>query len=458
VPPTVTIASGQANTSFSFTTGKTVSGWVILTATLGAASKTAVITISSGSVSTTTRLAISCDQVSLVGGGNDKCQITLDPPSTSDSTEVQVTSSNAKLKVPAIVGARVGQGRLEFEVAADAKASVETAVLEARIGSTAAQASIAMEPASAPQITAPVEVSGKPGSPVQFAVTASEGDMVASGLPRGATFAAGAFEWTPAENDLGVYQIQFAATASSGTVTKTLTLTVDSGSPVIARLENGAGKSATSGCSSGSVATLRGRWLTEGALPVSDWAGASTELGGTRVAVNGEYVAVLYASADRVDLQCPSAAAGTQLSIAVETASGRSNEIGSIVEANAPGLYTVDGSGEAQALAVRSGSSDLAAIPNDRTSGKPAMAGDSITFAATGIDCTAGSETGLTVQIGMDVVAVKAVAPLTGHAGLCAVEMVVPPSAIGDAVPVRLHVPGADSNPVSISVVDRPRP
>jgi uncharacterized protein (TIGR03437 family) len=79
---------------------------------------------------------------------------------------------------------------------------------------------------------------------------------------------------------------------------KTTKLYVDSGLPVVTHLENGAGSSAPAGCSPGSVAALRGRSLFAGTEPASDSSGASGDLGGTRVLVNGVYTAVLYASAD----------------------------------------------------------------------------------------------------------------------------------------------------------------
>ncbi|HUB82477.1 MAG TPA: putative Ig domain-containing protein [Bryobacteraceae bacterium] len=399
---------------------------------------------------------VSCAQPSITAGHRTVCRIQLDRPAESESAQVFITSSSANLKAPSAVAARAGVDHLAFEISADAAASFETANLEVRIGSEAAHASIAIEPAGIPELRVPAELAGTPGVPIHFTVTAAGGaDMsirlAATGLPRGAVFDTdtGIFDWTPAKADLGAYGVSFTASNSSGAVaSKAVSLLVGSGVPVVSTL---------AGCSPGAVAEVRGNWLFNGAIPMADPSGSGDELGGTRVSVNGEYAPVLYASADRVGILCPAVAAGTSLSVAVETAAGRSNPVAASMQANTPRLLTVADSESVQALAVRSGTSELAAIPNDKLNGKPALAGDTLTFQATGLPCSMDSVYSADMQIGLDVMPVTLLAPEPGHAGVCRVEVVVPPSAVGDAVPVSLSVRGGDgaritSNRALISV------
>lgn len=362
----------------------------------------------------------------------------------------------------------MGLNHLEFEIAADPAAAFETADLEARIGSESAHTSIAIEPAGKPELRAPTELAGTPGVPIHFTVSAADGtglgvSLAAAGLPRGAVFDAetGALDWTPTDGDLGSYGLTFTATDTLGAAaSKAVKLLVGSGLPVVTAFAKGTEAGAPAGCSPGAVAAIRGNWLFGGAVPLADPSGSNTELGGTRVLVNGEYAPVLYASADRVDVLCPANAAGSSLRIAVETAAGRSNALASSMQASTPQLFTVADSENGQALAVRSGTSDLAAIPNEKLSGKPALAGDTLAFQATGIACSMDSVYSLSVEMGLDVIPITSLESVSGHAGVCQVEVVVPPSAAGDAVPVSLRVLGAGgakttSNQSIISVAVR---
>ena len=347
---------------------------------------------------------------------------------------------------------------MEFEIAADPAASFETADLEVRIGSESAHTSIAIEPAGTPELRAPARLAGIPGVPVHFTVSAADGtgsgvSLSTTGLPRGAVFdrETGTFDWTPGNDDLGSYDVVFTATNSLGAATsKQVNLLVGAGLPIV---------NTVSACSPGAVAAIRGNWLFAGAVPLADPSGNSNELGGTRVSVNGDYAPILYASADRIDLLCPDGTPGSSLSIAVETAAGRSQVRESSMQSFTPALLTA-AAGIGQALAVRSGTSELAAIPNERTSGNPVLAGDTLAFQATGIPCSMDSLYSMSMQMGLDVLPIGSLTPVSGHAGVCQVEVVVPPSAAGGSVPVVLRVPGGDgvqvvSNQATIGVAVR---
>jgi uncharacterized protein (TIGR03437 family) len=397
-----------------------------------------------------------------------KCAVDLSNPTDSESLQLAIASSSANLKAPGTVGARAGQSRLRFEISADPNSTFEVATLEARLGSGSVQTSVTIEPADSPDLTAPGEVNSTPQTPVRFQVKSLDYQglgvtLSAANLPPGAVFEPeeGVFEWTPATGDLGTYKLLFTATSPLGAATtKVVNLSIDSGLPRLTELENGAGGGAPAACSPGSVATVRGHSLFAGAVPAADWSGASSEMSGTRVLVNGAYAAILYASAERVDLLCPAAAPETALDIVVETAAGRSNSLRVSMETNAPGLFTRGDSDNLQAIAIRADSLEPAAVPSERLNGKPALPGDILAFDATGIECSSGSVAALSMQIGLDLMPVIAVNPAPGQAGICRVQVSVPASANGDAVPVILQVTGNDglkrtSNQSTISVASR---
>ncbi len=433
-------------------------------------SQNGVPTMSADASPATTALVpigLSCDHPFLGSGHRLTCEAELNRPATSDSTRVSISSSGRGLTAPATVGARAGQRRVRFEVEADAAALEGTAVLEAHVGSASVQHSIALLSSNAPNLLVPAEAAGKPGSAIAFTVTASDPQgldvhLAASGLPPTAVFdpESGVLQWTPTESDLGVQQVEFtAANALGASITKSVKIYVDSGLPVISKLENGAGAGAPAGCSPGSVATIRGRSLFTGTSAASDPAGSGGDLGGTRVLVNGVPTAVLFASSSRVDLLCPAIAPGTPLGISVETAAGKSNELQTSMRESAPGLFTINGAGTGQALAMQDGSLDLAAIPNARYAAKPALADDMVAFRATGIDCDRQTAARLSLKLGTYLVPAAAATPAPGYAGVCEITARIP-SLAGDAIPVTLIVLQSDgqevvSNEGTIGVTSR---
>lgn len=458
-PSSVTIPSGAVSASVNYTIGTTLTGWPTITASFGGVSRTIVITVTTSAAAATpalagkshstghiTPIALSCDYPFLAGGHRMGCELQLNAPSPTGSVEIALANSARNLTMPATIGVRAGQSRIRFEVAADPAAPQEAVTLEARIGSESVRSSLALLPSDTPNLIVPSETAGTPRSPIRFTVAASDPqglgvNLAASGLPAGAVFDAnsGVLQWLPTNRDLGVHDVVFTATNTLGAATsKTVKLYVDSGQPVAATLENGAGSSAPAGCSPGSVATIRGRSLFNGAVTASDRSGSSDNLGGTRARVNGSYATLLFASANRVDLLCPANMAGTPLVITVETASGKSNELHSVMQVSAPGLLTADGSGTGQALAAQTGSLDIAAVPNARFSSKPALPGDTVSFLATGIDCSPQTASNLNFTVGQDRVSVIGLKPLAGHAGICEIQAPIPGGVIGDAVPVTL--------------------
>jgi uncharacterized protein (TIGR03437 family) len=482
-PASVAIKSGATSATFKFSVGGSFVGVLTVTAQLGNVIQGAVITVSAAASKNSARkssssandssatpegivpIGLSCDRPFLAGGDRLTCTVDLNTASISDATQIQVASSGGTLAVPSTVEVRAGQSQVRFEVDADPAAPAETAVLEARRGSASVHYSVALLSSGDPSLDVPAEVAGTPGTPLAFSVTAADSHgldvrIAATRLPGGAIFDpnSGALQWTPSEKDSGVHEVLFKASNTLGASTsKTVRLYVDSGRPIVTRLENGAGSGAPAGCSPGSVATLRGRSLFNGAADYSP-AGSSDNLGGTRVWVNGIPAAVLFAAADRVDLLCPTAPPGTSLAISVETANGKSKEMHTSSRESTPGLFMV-GRDETQALATLDGLLRLAAIPTARYAATPALPDDMVSFRATGVDCNPQTVPRLSLNVGPYTVPVADTRPVAGYAGVCDVLARVPAVA-GDAVPVTLTLLQNDgqqvvSNGATIAVAAR---
>lgn len=92
------------------------------------------------------------------------------------------------------------------------------------------------------------DVSTSEGTPVQFAVSATDadGDTIsysATNLPTGATFSGNQFHWIPASGQAGTYSVNFYAADQSSQTSTQLTITVQATStanaaPVLASIEN----------------------------------------------------------------------------------------------------------------------------------------------------------------------------------------------------------------------------
>src|SRR5262249_42316801 len=143
----------------------------------------------------------------------------------------------------------------------------------------------------------------------------------------------------------GSYDLIFTATNSDQlSSTGTVNIVVGSGLPAITGIANSA-SAASPVCSAGSLAGVRGRWLTTSGAGASDPSGSGVELAGSRVKVNGTYAPLVYASPLRVDFVCPASGPGTPLNISIETGAGGSDPVAAAGSPLAPGLFTLDGSG-----------------------------------------------------------------------------------------------------------------
>ena len=304
-------------------------------------------------------------------------------------------------------------------------------------------------PSSLPALAVPSNQVVKYGMPVGFKVSAESMDptvLSASSLPPNSSFdpVAGRFEWTPMSSQLGAYDITFSAKSAAGVSTKTVHVDVDSGVPAISNASQFA-------CSPGAIATLTGKWLGPDSS-AADPSGSSTELGGSKVWVNGASVPVLLADKSNLSFLCPDGRPGEALKVVLQTSSGDMASIESTMRYVSPTLLIAE-EGNAVGLVFHAGAAQLATVRDVKGLGQPAQPGDTIAIRATGL----GKGIPVFVKVGGAYVNVLSTAP-TDQPGISQLLVRVPESSeVGDRVPVQIEVASPDgqtlrSNTVVIAI------
>jgi uncharacterized protein (TIGR03437 family) len=393
--------------------------------------------------------SVTCSPGTIQAGDFSTCTVRLSALNIPEIAHLAVRSDSPNLKSPTSLTTRPGQTQLDFKVYSDPFAKQQTSAVTVQFGQTSVSDTVVVTRASAPILRLPAPQLTKAGKQVAFTVSAIDPDglpltLSVGALPAGAFFDPGtrSFSWTAKE---GTYHFQFTATNSRNvSSTGDLLMQVDSGEPVITDIRNAASQVSQHACSPGAVASLVGRWLAAGDQPVSDPSGASTQLAGARVKINGVDAPVLYASARRIDFQCPGVEPGAALEISTETEAGVANTVAATMQYSAPGVYSLDGSGRGQGLVTVADGSALAASRSYQTTGQPAEPGDSISLLATGIG-SLQSAAFLQVRIADSYAVPDSVQAVPGMAGVYQVKVRVPGSApAGDAIPVVLQTSGPD--------------
>jgi uncharacterized protein (TIGR03437 family) len=458
VPATVTIQQGSKGRSFAFTSSKTLSGWSIISAAADGITKSAVVqaATSSGTSAVSAQTILACDSRHVPAGGSTLCEVRYDADESQPPVEFRISSSSESVRVPASITSRPGSGTTRFEVMADEQARQQSVTIEARSSAGNAQESLAVLSSGAPLLQLPGTRTVKAGGRVRFQVSAVDSQDLAltvtgKDLPRGANLdpATGEFSWTPGESDQGSVDLQFSATDAAGqSSTGGVRVNVMSGKPVIVGLRNGAGADALAACSPGARMTLLGTFLTD------DQRGSGPVTGRVRVRINGEAAPVPTASQTELDFLCPVSDAGTALNITVEVAGQVSDEYRTTMMETAPGLFSITGKPKSQGLVVHS--RGLAAIPRFAMDGSPAVAGDTIRFYATGLNCENSQQNSTLLYFGKGYQPIASIMPST-YAGICEISAVVPEGVVGTGVELFLETLRSDatllrSNTISLAV------
>ena len=395
---------------------------------------------------------LSCTPKTIIAGQQITCELRVHPGSAAQN--IQVNSSSENLRVPSFVASRANQRQLTFQVAADRLAGEETVKITAAAGGAAVQDSVQLTPSPRPVLFAPNTKFGRPGKAVEFTVTAANPagapvEVSADDLPVGASFDAttGRFTWVPGNSQIGEHHLTFharnlAGVASSAEVSLHITSV-----PTL----YGSQKLT---CSPGAVAFLNGNGLGEPDVALSDPSGSTSSLGGTRVRMNGEYLAVLSISPGQVSFLCPNYQPDTQIEATVETETG-SASIAGTMQAASPMIFSMDGSGQNQGLVSFAESTALAMARNHELPAHPAQPGDQLLIWTSGIGSPAAA---MLVRFGEDSAEIEAVHPVPGYAGIYAIQVRVPAGAkTGDSVRAQVQVITPDarvftSNQVTLAV------
>jgi uncharacterized protein (TIGR03437 family) len=392
------------------TTLPTANGWIIVTAAYNGQSKGVlfVLTAAASSSPVARITSMTCLPRTLTAGSHGSCRVTLDSVQNSSGVALHVSTSSGALRLPERVLARRGQRTVEFQIdAADAAESID---VTAALGQDTVTEVLRVAPDRSQPIHVPGRQFVKHGTELRFAVSAADpsATLKAGILPSGAQFDpdAGEFRWTPVSSQTGTYEIEFTAlNAATAKATATVTVDVDSGEPVVTGIVNAASRSKEAACSPGAIATIEGRWLQDAKV----WA-------------NGIAVPVLAASETGVDILCPDAVAGSELSFTVSSDFGGPKVLRTISRSAAPGLFSLDGTGAGQALALVEDSSKVAMAQNYRIAAQPALAGERIRLYATGIDRLSN----VSVRVGEAQIAPTAIRAVGERPGLFEVIVTLP--------------------------------
>jgi uncharacterized protein (TIGR03437 family) len=320
---------------------------------------------------------------------------------------------------------RPGQAEAEFQVdAVDGKA--DQATITARLGGNVAADTITFAPDDSTRIRVPGDQFVKYGNEVRFRISASDPTaMLSAGvLPDRATFdaTAGELHWTPDVTQLGAHTVDFIGIGANGVKVKaSVNIQVDSGEPVVTAVVNAASRSSKLACSPGALASVQGRWLIEGPT-AADPSRVSDEFARTRLLVNGVTVPILAGSASELTFLCPDVAPGSDLEVVVQNGHGITAPVRTTVQVSAPGIFSINGSGEGQGAVVLDDGHSLAMVRNHQFEALPAIPGDHVVVYATGLDRL----TNFQVELGAVSVKPDSVATLADHPGVFEVKITVP--------------------------------
>jgi trimeric autotransporter adhesin len=380
-----------------------------------------------------------CSPRTVSAGGTVTCE--LQGAATPMAAPVSLNSSSAQIRIPAVVAARANQSSLSFQAQISPVAKQQSVTITATAGTAQAEDTILLMASAGPALQVPAKQVVKAGAPFSFTVSAADASdlpvhIETSALPAGASFdaATGVFDWTPQARQTGKHQITFTAGNSAGQSSSArVDVEVGAGIPVLT--------GAASSCSPGGIARLDGTLLATAGSRLADRSAASFDLGGTRVTVNGQPVPVLYSSANRVDFLCPSAAAGTQLSVEVDSVYGASQPLTMGMQDAVPTIIAVDDSPRNQGLISFYGTNYLVMERNFSVAAQPAQPGDRITILATGLGAAVDSLSGtMVVKFGDVHAAVESVQAVPGYAGIYAVQTQVPSAMTFGRIPVALEM------------------
>jgi len=479
-PEVVTISGGATSATFAVTAAEgAASGQTTLTASLGSISRTFALTVGS----TLGVSSFSCSPSTLIGGGYTTCQVALSAPAPANGSSVSVRSSNPLLTPPSAVIVPSGLTSLDLRVSSALISSDQSATLTATLNAVSRTANITLVGIRPISLSCqPATVKSGDRSRCELRLNSSDApvpltvDLTSSSpavrVPASVTYRArqsklNFYAYTspvPTTQNV-VLTARYGDATTQGTLVllpnaaPTLTteqeqiLTLEAGKPVVARLTNAASHYVEFACSSGAIATATGSFLAEGMPLGAAQLPPPTELNGSRVKVNGEYLPMLYASATQINFQCPQT--GDELIVVVERGAESSLPVSIRMLDSAPGIFTLDASGHGQGAILLGGTTDFVMVRNALAPSMPAQAGDYVVLFATGL----GRARELpVVLVGGERAEVVSAIQAPGLVGVHQITLRIPASIPeGDEIPVTIQTVLPDgrlvtSNTVTIAI------
>lgn len=477
LPSSVWIEAGESSASFGVhIPAVDADGLATLSAAFGGAAATAQLTVEALKPT-----SLRCTPPQPLTAGDVPCSVILNSTGFSSDVLLPLLSSSPNLLVPQVLAVRPHTGTVTFLARALPVAAPAEATVTATFGGASVEETLALTPSRAPTLTVPESFSVAPGDPVEFTVETKDPDglvviLSAGDLPRGASFdtRSGAFRWVPAQNQAGVYRIEFdARNLALLSTSHSVRIEVLGTRPAISSVHDAASWSQEVPCSAGALATVIGSGFTSAPAELLSALPAPTALANVRVLADGSPLPLLFASANQINFQCPDLPAGSRYKLVVENGTGASEAFEGTMSAAAPAIFTVDGSGKGPGAILLAGTAGLAQPRNPFYLAQPAVAGDVLSIFATGLgpvynpveagqaspaDPLARLTMPLTVWVGGAVAEVQFAGLAPGFVGLYQVNAVVPSGAeTGRGVAVKLELGGLDgrtipSNEVTVAV------
>lgn len=435
VPSSVTVAAGSTSAAFSVGTYSVSQDQVIsIQATVTATSKVASSSLDySLTVAAPPKVTgLGCTPSTIANREYTTCTVALSAVTGGD-VNVSMYRSNRYLSIPGKVLIRAGQSSAAFQAQAQTTRNT-TVTITAAWNGVSVKTTVTISNPKGTYFHTPGVTTSRNHDPVQFEVTASDGEdqpvtVAASELPAGAAFDAttGKFIWEPGGVAAGDYAAVFTATDAAGRRTQSrVMIRVRSGEPVIQKLLHGATGSSEQVCSPGSLAMVVGDGLD---------AGDGEQ---TSVWVNGAEVPVVRRAEGSLMFQCPALPAGVPLTVEARRGAAVSNTLETVMADAAPGIFSLDASGKGQGLVMVTEFQSVAMVrsPGDRS--LPAMAGDRISVLATGLGEGAPADS-VHLLVGGKAVSAESITAVS--AGVWEVTGRLPEGTpTGGAVPVQLTV------------------
>ena len=241
VPASVTVVAGATSANFTITTTTvTASTALTITGTLGAVSRTAVLTVNPAPAAPTLS-SVTVNPTSVVGGAPSTGTVTLTTPASTGGAIVTLSSSNATVAgVPASVTVAAGATSATFGVTTTGVAAATSVTIGGAFGGATRTATLSVNPPATPppppppaqSATLSVTATGRSGERV---TSSPAGINVAVGSTGSATFTTGTSITLTVSN--GRSAIWSGACSSGGNKVNSCTFTILGSASVSANVQ-----------------------------------------------------------------------------------------------------------------------------------------------------------------------------------------------------------------------------